>query len=252
MKCLKCGYDYPAKDTKCPYCGEPNQLGMRWQQEEEDKRKDTLLTKARVLHSMPLYVVSNILNIILLITVVSFLLCIAYLAIEAAITLKYDEYHKKKASVEQAEQLYAKDDNAALNAYLHDYNIYAEDGYEKYTERVNIYTQYERILERAMEVRELSDWEKNKQPDNYVVRSILENARDLLLQDGYRLYDIQFEENEQYCRSIQQDVTALLMGEFALAEEEVEDLLLQPYSAELISKYAKLIYERKGWEYEEE
>ena len=116
MKCLKCGYDYPAKDTKCPYCGEPNQLGMRWQQEEEDKRKDTLLTKARVLHSMPLYVVSNILNIILLITVVSFLLCIAYLAIEAAITLKYDEYHKKKASVEQAEQLYANDDNAALNA----------------------------------------------------------------------------------------------------------------------------------------
>ena len=103
-----------------------------------------------------------------------------------------------------------------------------------------------------MEVRELSDWEKNKQPDNYVVRSILENVRDLLLQDGYRLYDIQFEENEQYCRSIQQDVTALLMGELALTEEEVEDLLLQPYSAELISKYAKLIYERKGWEYEEE
>lgn len=50
MKCSKCGYDYPARETKCPYCGEPNKLGMEWEKEEDETRKETLLTKAKVLH----------------------------------------------------------------------------------------------------------------------------------------------------------------------------------------------------------
>ena len=65
MKCSKCGYDYPARETKCPYCGEPNKLGMEWEKEEDETRKETLLTKAKVLHSMPLYVANKIMNIIL-------------------------------------------------------------------------------------------------------------------------------------------------------------------------------------------
>ena len=44
MKCSKCGYDYPARETKCPYCGEPNKLGMEWEKEEDETRKETLLT----------------------------------------------------------------------------------------------------------------------------------------------------------------------------------------------------------------
>ena len=62
MKCSKCGYDYPAKETKCPYCGEPNKLGMEWEKEEDETRKETLLTKAKVLHSMPLYVANKIMK----------------------------------------------------------------------------------------------------------------------------------------------------------------------------------------------
>ena len=70
MKCSKCEYDYPARETKCPYCGEPNKLGMEWEKEEDETRKETLLTKAKVLHSMPLYVANKIMNIILLLAVV--------------------------------------------------------------------------------------------------------------------------------------------------------------------------------------
>ena len=44
MKCSKCGYDYPAREKKCPYCGEPNKLGMAWEKEEDETRKETLLT----------------------------------------------------------------------------------------------------------------------------------------------------------------------------------------------------------------
>ena len=40
MKCSKCGYDYPARETKCPYCGEPNKLGMEWEKEEDETRCD--------------------------------------------------------------------------------------------------------------------------------------------------------------------------------------------------------------------
>ena len=59
MICKKCGYDYPAKKLKCPYCGEVNPLGEKWKNEENLARKETLLTKARVIHSMPLYVADN-------------------------------------------------------------------------------------------------------------------------------------------------------------------------------------------------
>ena len=60
MICKKCGYDYPAKKLKCPYCGEVNPLGEKWKNEENLARKETLLTKARVIHSMPLYVADKV------------------------------------------------------------------------------------------------------------------------------------------------------------------------------------------------
>ena len=42
MICKKCGYDYPAKELKCPYCGEVNPLGEKWKSEENLARKETL------------------------------------------------------------------------------------------------------------------------------------------------------------------------------------------------------------------
>ena len=47
MKCSKCGYDYPARETKCPYCGEPNKLGMEWEKEEDETRKKHFLPKQK-------------------------------------------------------------------------------------------------------------------------------------------------------------------------------------------------------------
>ncbi len=67
MICKKCGYDYPAKELKCPYCGEVNPLGEKWENEENLARKETMLTKARVIHSMPLYVADKVMNVILLV-----------------------------------------------------------------------------------------------------------------------------------------------------------------------------------------
>ena len=67
MICKKCGYDYPAKELKCPYCGEPNPLGEKWRNEENLARKEALLAKAKIIHSMPLYVADKVMNVILLV-----------------------------------------------------------------------------------------------------------------------------------------------------------------------------------------
>ena len=156
MKCSKCGYDYPAKETKCPYCGEPNKLGMEWEKEEDETRKETLLTKAKVLHSMPLYVANKIMNIILLLAVVLLVVLFIVFFILGYVDEKHTEHQKRLASVEAAEEIFRTGDNAALDAYLHEYEVYAEDGYEKYTERVDIYDRYSHFIEDVMDLREKS------------------------------------------------------------------------------------------------
>ena len=180
MKCSKCGYDYPAKETKCPYCGEPNKLGMAWEKEEDETRKETLLTKAKVLHSMPLYVANKIMNIILLLAVVLLVVLFLVFFILGYVDEKHTEHQKRSASVEAAEEIFKTGDNAALDAYLHEYEVYAEDGYEKYTERVDIYDRYSHFIEDVIDLREKSDWESDKTPRAYEVEDILYYAHEIL------------------------------------------------------------------------
>ena len=41
MKCKRCGAQYSAKELECPYCGEPNSLGMHWKNTEEKAKNET-------------------------------------------------------------------------------------------------------------------------------------------------------------------------------------------------------------------
>ena len=45
MKCKRCGAQYSAKELKCPYCGEPNSLGMHWKNTEENAKNETENTR---------------------------------------------------------------------------------------------------------------------------------------------------------------------------------------------------------------
>lgn len=191
MKCSKCGYDYPARETKCPYCGEPNKLGMEWEKEEDETRKETLLTKAKVLHSMPLYVANKIMNIILLLAVVLLVVLFLVFFILGYVDEKHTEHQKRSASVEAAEEIFKTRDNAALDAYLHEYEVYAEDGYEKYTERVDIYDRYSHFIEDVMDFREKSDWESDK-TQGYEVEISYTMRMEILLQDDYRISELNF------------------------------------------------------------
>ena len=251
MKCSKCGYDYPARETKCPYCGEPNKLGMEWEKEEDETRKETLLTKAKVLHSMPLYVANKIMNIILLLAVVLLVVLFLVFFILGYVDEKHTEHQKRSASVEEAEEIFKTGDNAALDAYLHEYEVYAEDGYEKYTERVDIYDRYSHFIEDVMDLREKSDWESDKTPRAYEVEDILCYAHEILLQDDYRISEIEFQENQKYFSEIQQNTIATLMGTLEMTEEEVNEFVKCDRYYDEEETFVKIIFERKRWEYEE-
>ena len=112
-----------------------------------------------------------------------------------------------------------------MDAYLHEYEVYAEDGYEKYTERVDIYDRYSHFIEDVMDLREKSDWESDKTPGAYEVEDILYYAHEILLQDDYRISEIEFQENQKYFSEIQQNTIATLMGAFEMTEKEVQDFV---------------------------
>ena len=164
---------------------------------------------------------------------------------------KHTEHHKRLASVEAAEEIFRTGDNAALDAYLHEYEVYAEDGYEKYTERVDIYDRYSHFIEDVMDLREKSDWESDKTPRAYEVEDILYYAHEILLQDDYRISEIEFQENQKYFSEIQQNTIATLMGTLEMTEEEVNEFVKCDRYYDEEETFVKMIFERKGWEYEE-
>ena len=136
MICKKCGYDYPAKELKCPYCGEPNPLGEKWRNEENLARKETLLAKAKIIHSMPLYVADKVMNVILLVVVAVTAITILVLAIGVGLEDIHITCQRNRASVQEAEELLAAEDYTGLYDYLHSYEVYGQEKFEKYTERV--------------------------------------------------------------------------------------------------------------------
>ena len=110
----KCGYDYPAKELKCPYCGEVNPLGEKWKNEENLARKETLLTKARVIHSMPLYVADKVMNVILLVITAVTALTFLVLAIVFGLEGIHITRQHNQASVQEAEELLVAEDYTKL------------------------------------------------------------------------------------------------------------------------------------------
>ena len=146
MICKKCGYDYPAKELKCPYCGEVNPLGEKWENEENLARKETMLTKARVIHSMPLYVADKVMNVILLVITAVTALTFLVLAIVFGLEGIHITRQHNQASVQEAEELFTAEDYVGLYDYLKSHQVYGQEGFKKYTERVRLYDDYHAFL----------------------------------------------------------------------------------------------------------
>lgn len=164
MICKKCGYDYPAKKLKCPYCGEVNPLGEKWKNEENLARKETLLTKARVIHSMPLYVADKVMNVILLVITAVTALTFLVLAIVFGLEGIHITRQHNQASVQEAEELLVAGDYTGLYDYLKSHQVYGQEGFKKYTERVRLYDDDQAFMRDLFRIQEVLDWPAG-QPD---------------------------------------------------------------------------------------
>lgn len=253
MICKKCGYDYPAKELKCPYCGEPNPLGEKWKNEENQARKETLLAKAKVIHSMPLYVADKVMNVILLVavavTVITILvLMIAYGAESIHITRQQDA-----ASVQDAEELLAAEDYTGLYAYLQSHQVYGQADFKKYTGRVRLYDDDQTFMRDLFRIQEVLDWPAGQQIRPSWVKYVLLDGKDILEMETDSSYSgLEYEENKEYYDDMKQDVAAALLGTLGMTEEELADLMGMERDSEEMDELIRRIFERKGWDYEED
>lgn len=251
MECIKCGYDYPAKEIKCPYCGEPNSLGIAWKEEEEQKRAETEHTKRRILKSMPLYLANKLVNVILILGVLLSVVFVAIAFIASGVESAITERKQSQASVAEAEKLFEEDDNAALKTYLKQYEVFGKAGYEKYTERVLLYDEYVEFMRSAFEIQQILDWGRGEQPNIFWVDEFMDAGHDILQADSYQVQDLEYDENIQYLEEMQGQVSAVFMGALEMTEDEIKSFVgLSEYSEEY-DEMVKMVMERKGWEYAE-
>ena len=253
MICKKCGYDYPAKELKCPYCGEVNPLGEKWKNEENLARKETLLTKARVIHSMPLYVADKVMNVILLVITAVTALTFLVLAIVFGLEGIHITRQHNQASVQEAEELLVAEDYTGLYDYLKSHQVYGQEGFKKYTERVRLYDDYHAFLRNLFQIQQVLDWPAGQQISPNDVKYVLWAGKNILERetgDSYR--KLEYEENKEYYNDMKQDVAAALLGTFGMSEEELSELMGMERDSEKVDELVRRIFEREGWEYEED
>ena len=226
MICKKCGYDYPAKELKCPYCGEPNPLGEKWRNEENLARKEALLAKAKIIHSMPLYVADKVMNVILLVVVAVTAITILVLAIGVGLEDIHITCQRNRASVQEAEELLAAEDYTGLYDYLHSYEVYGQEEFEKYTERVRLYDDDQAFMRDLFRIQEVLDWPAGQQMHPNWVKYVLLDGKDILeMETDFSYRGLEYEENKEYYDDMKQDVAAALLGTLEMTEEELLELI---------------------------
>ena len=225
-------------------------LGEKWKNEENLARKETLLTKARVIHSMPLYVADKVMNVILLVITAVTALPFLVLAIVFGLEGIHITRQHNQASVQEAEELLVAGDYTGLYDYLKSHQVYGQEGFKKYTERGPVrLTTISITREMHFRIQEVLDWPAGQQISPNDVKYVL--AKNILGRetgDSYR--KLEYEENKEYYNDMKQDVAAALLGTLEMTEEERLNLMgWSATSGETEpAKYHFRIL-KKGWDY---
>lgn len=255
MKCKRCGAEYASKELKCPYCGEENPLGIRWKTSEEETQLKTEHTKKAVLRSAPLYVINQLWNVVLIAFAVFLLITFVIAAAGGAVDMLRTKHVQETASIEAAEELYRAKKYDALYQYVSEHELYsAGDEFQKYVWWSQIYNDYQNLMEAVLRLQQEEDWGNDASFSMYAFKlilsygqNILEEATDIYYDDDRR------EANAQYLAACKEDVTAILKGKLLLTDEDIERLIdARLYDDEEEEYFRRLIYERKGWQYEED
>lgn len=252
MKCKRCGAQYSTKELKCPYCGEPNSLGMNWKTTEENARNETESIRKRVRHSAPLYVINQIWNVVIVVAVLLLVLFVLITAILYGIETLHDKYVQSTASAVEADALLESDDIEELVEYIEEHDLYQKEEYEKYTERVMVYKLYRNLQEEMMYFQQSEDWNEGESPRAYRVKSAIYYSQ-RMLKEYSRIYGrgLDYPENQSYLEKLQQNTVAFLEGTFELTQEDIIKLVNMELFGEEEQEFVKMICERRGWKYED-
>ena len=227
-------------------------MGMSWKNTEENARNETESTRKRVRHSAPLYVINQIWNVVIIVTVLLLVLFVLITAILYGIETLHDKYVRSTASVVEADALLEADDIEELVEYVEEHDLYQKEVYEKYTERVMIYKSYRSLQEGMMYFQQSGDWNEGESPRSYRITSAIYYSQ-RMLKEYSRIYgrELEYPENQTYLEKLQQNTVAFLEGTFELTQEDIIKLVNMDLYGEEEQEFVKMICERRGWKYED-
>ena len=85
------------------------------------------------------------------------------------------------------------------------------------------------------------------------VKYVLLDGKDILeMETDFSYRKLEYEENKEYYNDMKQDVAAALLGTFGMSEEELSELMGMERDSEKVDELVRRIFEREGWEYEED
>ena len=144
-------------------------------------------------------------------------------------------------------------DYTGLYDYLKSHQVYGQEGFKKYTERVRLYDDDQAFMRDLFRIQEVLDWPAGQQISPNDVKYVLWAGKNILGRetgDSYR--KLEYEENKEYYNDMKQDVAAALLGTFGMSEEELSELMGMERDSEKVDELVRRIFEREGWEYEED
>lgn len=103
------------------------------------------------------------------------------------------------------------------------------------------------------QIQQVLDWPVGQQISPNDVKYVLWAGKNILERetgDSYR--KLEYEENKEYYNDMKQDVAAALLGTLEMTEEELADLMGMERDSEEMDELIRRIFERKGWDYEED
>ena len=138
---------------------------------------------------MPLYVADKVMNVILLVITAVTALTFLVLAIVFGLEGIHITRQHNQASVQEAEELLVAEDYTGLYDYLKSHQVYGQEGFKKYTERVRLYDDYHAFLRDLFQIQQVLDWPAGQQISPNDVKYVLWAGKNILGRetgDSYR------------------------------------------------------------------
>ncbi len=228
MKCKNCGAELNLEDPYCRYCGAPNEFAQQHIRDMQHYQGDFEETKADV------YRKNNSSAGIAVRIIITAVLCLAIIITWMLGGSSYSVYRWKQRSTAnknyqtfsaQMDAYLEQGDYEAFDAFCKHYGIYGywDSKYESYSNLISAANHYSYIVETIREI---------VTPDSYGSRYNEYKSLSDLLTSFYK-YDFpdtrdSYEElsdtDKKYIYDMQENISALLIADLGLSQEEAEQL----------------------------